>query len=83
MILLVMIVICLYVVSGIFLFHTIPKHLEIYVKLLKMLTLSSLAEFCEVRNIFLDVKCHIIVEQISGKIVGLTIKASKLPKLYI
>ena len=39
-----------------FLFHMIPKQLEIYVKLLKMLTLPSLAGFCEVLNIFLDVK---------------------------
>ena len=34
-------------------FHTIPKLLEIYVKLLRMLTLPSLAGFCEVLNIFL------------------------------
>ena len=59
MILHVIIVICLYVVNGMFLFHTIPKQLEIYVKLLKMLTLPSLDGFCEVLNIFLDVKCHI------------------------
>ena len=56
MILLVLIEICLYVVNGMFLFHTIPKQLEIYIKLLKMLTLPSLAGFCEVLNIFLDVK---------------------------
>ena len=54
-----LIVICLYVVNGMFLFHTIPKQLEIYVKLLKMLTLPFLAGFCEVLSIFLDVKCHI------------------------
>ena len=59
MILHVIIVICLFVVNQMFLFHTIPKQLEIYVKLLKMLTLPSLAGFCEVLNIFLDVKCHI------------------------
>ena len=52
MILLVLIEICLYVVNGMFLFHMIPKQLEIYVKLLKMLTLPSLAGFCEVLNIF-------------------------------
>ena len=46
-------------VNGMFLFHTIPKQLEIYVKLLKMLTLPSLAGFCEVLNTFLDVKCHV------------------------
>ena len=34
------------------------KHLEIYVKLLKMLTLPSLAGFCEVLKTFLDVKWH-------------------------
>ena len=59
MISLVVIVICLYVVNGMFLFHTFPKQLEIYVKLLKILTLPSLAGFCEVLNTFLDVKCHI------------------------
>ena len=56
MILLVLIEICLYGVNGMFLFHMIPKQLEIYVKLLKMLTLPSLARFCEVVNIFLGVK---------------------------
>ena len=56
MILLVPIEICLYVVNGMFLFHMIPKQLEIYVKLLKMLTLPPLAGFYEVLNIFLDVK---------------------------
>ena len=59
MILLVLIEICPYVVNGMFLFHMIPKQLEIYVKLLKMLTLPSSAGFCEVLNIFLDVKRHI------------------------
>ena len=58
MILLVVIVICLYIVNGMFLFHAIPKLLEIYVKLLKMLTLPSLAGFYEVLNIFPYVKCH-------------------------
>ena len=53
MILLVLIEI---VVNGMFLFHMIPKQLEIYVKLLKMLTLPSLAGFCEVLDIFLEVK---------------------------
>ena len=48
--------ICLYVVNGMFLLHMIPNQLEIYVKLLKMLTLPSLAGFCEVLNIFLDVE---------------------------
>ena len=48
--------ICLYVVNGMFLFHLIPKQLEIYVMLLKMLTLPPLPGFCEVLNIFLDVK---------------------------
>ena len=52
--LLVVIVICLYVVNGIFLIHTIPKQLEIDQKLLKILTLPFLARFCEVLNIFLD-----------------------------
>ena len=56
MILLVLIEICLHVVNGMFLLHMIPKQLEIYVKLLKMLTLPSLAGICEVLNIFLDVK---------------------------
>ena len=56
MTLLVQIEICLSVVNGMFLFHMIPKQLEIYVKLLKMLTLPSLAGFCEVLNILLDVK---------------------------
>ena len=42
-----------------FLFHTIPKQLEIYVKLLKMYTLPSLAGFCEVINILVDFKGHI------------------------
>ena len=56
MILLVLIEICLFVVNGMFLFHMIPKQLEIYVKFLKMLNLPSLAGFCEVLNIFLDVK---------------------------
>ena len=51
--------------SGTSLFHIIPKQLEIYVKLLKMLTLPSLAGFCEVLNIFLDVKCHISEWQLS------------------
>ena len=51
----VVIVICLYVVNGMFLFETIPKQLEITIKLLKMLTLPSLGGFCEVINIFLDV----------------------------
>ena len=55
MILLVLIGICLYVVNGMFLFHMIPKQLEIYVKLLKMFTLPPLDGFCEVLNIFLDV----------------------------
>ena len=48
--------ILLVLVNGMFLFHMIPKQQEIYVKLLKMLTLPSLAGFCEVGNIFLDVK---------------------------
>ena len=56
MILLVLIEICLYMVNGFFLFHMIQKQLEIYIKLLKMLILPSLAGFCEVLNIFLDVK---------------------------
>ena len=56
MILLVLIEVCLYVGNGMFLFHMIPKQLEIYVKLLKMLTLPSLAGFCDVLNIFLYVK---------------------------
>ena len=38
------------------LFPMIPKQLEIYVKLLKMLTLPCLGGFCEGLNIFLDVK---------------------------
>ena len=37
----------------------ILKQLEIYVKLLKMFTITSLAVFCEVLDIFLGVKCHI------------------------
>ena len=58
MILLIVILICLYVepLNGMFLFHTIPKQLEIYQKLLKMLTLPSLARFCEVLNIFRGIK---------------------------
>ena len=56
MILLVLIEICLNVVNGMFLFHMIPKWLEIFVKLLKMLTFPSLTGFCEVLNISLDVK---------------------------
>ena len=59
MISLLVIVICLYVVNGMFLFHTIPKQLEIYVKLLKMFTLPSLAGCCEVLNALLDVEYHI------------------------
>ena len=47
---------CLYVVNGMFLFHMIPKQLEIYIMLLNMLTLPSLAGVCEVLNIFLEVK---------------------------
>ena len=43
-------------VNGMFLFHMIPKQMEIYVKLLKMLTLPSSAGFCEVLTNFLDVK---------------------------
>ena len=54
MILRVVIVICLYVIDRMFLFHTIQKQLEIFVKLLKILTLSSLAGLCEVLNIFLE-----------------------------
>ena len=56
MIFLVLIEICLFVVNGMFLFHMIPKQMESYVKLLKMLTLPSLAGFCEVLTDFLDVK---------------------------
>ena len=59
MILLGVIVIFLYMVNGTFLFHIVPSLLEIYIKLLKMLTLPSLVGFCEVLNMFLDVKCHI------------------------
>ena len=50
MILLVLIKICLYVINGMFLFHMVPKQLGVYVKLLEMLTLPSLAGFCEVLN---------------------------------
>ena len=57
MVLLVLIEICLYVVNGMFLFHMIPKQLEIYVKLLKMLTLPSSAGFCEV---LIFSGCHMI-----------------------
>ena len=56
MISLVLTELCLYVVNGMFLFHMIPKQLESYVKLLKMLTLPSLAGFCEILNTFLVVK---------------------------
>ena len=56
--------ICLYGVNEMFLFHTIPKQLEIYAKLLKMFTLLSLAGICEVLTIFLNVKCHISEWQI-------------------
>ena len=41
---------------NVFVPYMIPKQLEIYVKLLKMLTLPSLAGFCEILNILLDVK---------------------------
>ena len=60
MILLVVMVICLYMLNGTFLFHTIPKRLEIYIELLKMLTLPSSHGFCEVLIILVDVKCHAI-----------------------
>ena len=56
MILLVLIETWLYVVYGMFLLHEIPKQIEIYIRLVNMLTLPSLAGFCEVVNIFLDVK---------------------------
>ena len=54
MALLVTIVICLYVVNRTFLLDKIPKWPKIYV-----LTLPSLAGFCEVLNMLVDVKCHI------------------------
>ena len=59
LILLVVIMVCLYVVNGMFLFHIITKQLEIYIKLLELLTLPSLAGLCEVLNIFQAVKYHI------------------------
>ena len=60
MILLVAKVICLYIVNGKFVCRTIPKLLEMYIKLVKILTLPLFAGFCEVLDIFPDVKCHII-----------------------
>ena len=46
---------------------------------LKYLTLSKDLQ----KTINVTIVLKDIVEQIAGKIVGLTIKASKLPKLYI
>ena len=62
--LIIVIEIWLYGVNGMFLFHAIPKQLEIYAKLLKTFTLLSLAGFCEVLTIFINVKCHISKWQI-------------------
>ena len=56
MVLLALMEIWLYMVNGMFLFHMIQNQLEIDIKLLNMLTLPSLAGFCQVLDIFLDVK---------------------------
>ena len=58
------------------------RFLTIYDKNFNLISLNS-----QIKIIFNDINDYLVakqlVEQISGKIVGLTIKASKLPELYI